>query len=118
MVFSNGQSVMAYFDGFGIELEAVLGNQEFLNIFALITLELNDLSHLTVGYNGTIAGKLLLDDLEDLLLVEFLGQALDGSQSLATIALLNADVDVVLALLLLVRALVFVGLRKGVCTRN
>lgn len=31
--------------------------------------------------------ELLLDDLEDLLLVELLWQTLDGSQSLATIAL-------------------------------
>ena len=76
-----------------------------MDILALIALELDHLSHLTVVNDGacwwdaygrgqqglggrvngwlaswglTIAGKLLLDDLEDLLLVEFLGQALDG----------------------------------------
>ncbi len=57
--------------------------------------------------------ELLLDDLENLLLVEFLGKTLDGCQSLTTIALLNANVDVVLGLLRF--ASVVVGLREGVC---
>jgi len=62
----------AHLDGFGVQLEAVFGDQEFLNVFSLIALKLDDFSHLTVGYDGTIAGKLLLDHLEDLLLVELL----------------------------------------------
>lgn len=67
------RSRQTYLDGFGIQLEAVLGDQELLYIFALISLKLNDFSHFTVGYNGTIAGELLLDHLKDLLLIEFLG---------------------------------------------
>lgn len=62
----------SYLDGLCVQLEAVFGNEEFLNVFSLISLELNDLSHLTIGYDGTIAGELFLDHLEDLLLVELL----------------------------------------------
>jgi hypothetical protein len=57
--------------------------------------------------------KLLLDDLENLLLVELLRKTLDGCQSLTTISLLDADVDVVLGLLRFPS--VVVGLREGVC---
>ena len=99
---------MSYLDGLGIKLEALfLVGKEFLHILALVSLELDHLSHLSVDDNGTIASciklvavlrpslggrqhtELLLDDLEDLLLVELLWQTLDGSQSLATIALWN-----------------------------
>jgi len=58
-----------------------------LDILALITLELDNLSHLGVCYDGSIAGELLLDHLEDLLLVEFLRKSLDCGQGLASIAL-------------------------------
>ena len=75
------------FDGLRIQLQALLLiDQEFLHILALVALELDHLAHLRVVDDGAIAGELLLDDLEDLLLVEFLGQALDGRQCLATIA--------------------------------
>jgi hypothetical protein len=75
-------------DGLAIEAQAVfLIGQEILDIFALIALQLDHLSHLRVGDDGAIAGELLLDHLEDLLLVEFLGQALDRGQGFATIAL-------------------------------
>ena len=78
--------------------------------------------------------KLLLDHLEDLLLVEFLGEPLDRGQCLATIALcernvslyggsfacvgygltLDTDVDVVLRLLGVASG-ISIGLCKGVC---
>jgi hypothetical protein len=79
-----------------------------LHIFALITLELNHLAHLTIGDDGAIAGcakkvslvisivrmmcvssltELLLDNLEDLLLIELLREALNSGQSLTTISL-------------------------------
>src|ERR1700761_4550614 len=75
------------FDGLRIQLQPILlVNQEFLHIFTLVALELNHLAHLRVVDDGAIAGELLLDHLEDLLLVEFLGQSLDGRQSLTTIA--------------------------------
>lgn len=44
--------------------------------------------------DGAVARELLLDHLENLLGVEFGWDALDGRQCLATITLLDADVDV------------------------
>lgn len=79
---------VSHLDGFGIKLQALLLiNQEFLHILALVSLQLDHLSHLGVVDDGAIASELLLDDLEDLLLVEFLGQSLDCGQCLAAIAL-------------------------------
>jgi hypothetical protein len=104
----------AHLDGLCVQFKAVFGDQEFLNILSLVTLELNDFSHLTVRHDGTIAGKLLFDHLEDLLLIEFLGETLDCGQSLTTIALLDTDMDVILALLFLGVASIVVGLREGV----
>jgi len=85
-------------DGLGIELQAVLVDKELLNIFTLITLKLNHLSHLSVDDNGAIASELLLDDLEDFLLIESLGKTLDSSQRLTPIALLNTNMNIVLRL--------------------
>lgn len=78
------------------------------------TLELNDLTEVLVLHDGTVAGELLLDDLQDLLLVEALGETLDGGEGLAAIALLDADVDVVLAFLGIVVALALFGISEGV----
>jgi hypothetical protein len=61
-------------DGFAIKTQALLlVRQEILNILALVTLKLDHFAHLRVGDDGAIAGELLLNDFEDLLLVEFLG---------------------------------------------
>lgn len=60
----------------------------------------------------TVLTKFLLDDLKNLLLIEFLGETLNSGQSLTTIALLNPNMDVILRLLGL--ASVFVGLGEGV----
>lgn len=74
--------------GEGLKAQAfLLVREELLNILALIALELDDLTHLRVRYDGAIASELLLDHLEDLLLVELLRQTLDSSQGLATVAL-------------------------------
>jgi len=100
------------FDGLSIQFEAIFGDQKLLNIFALITLKLNHLTHLTVRDDCAIASELLLDDLEDLLLVKLLWETLDRSQSLTTIALLDTDVDVILGLLRFPS--IVVGLREGV----
>ena len=78
-------------------------------------MELNDLSHFTINYNSTIAGEVLLDDFENSLELEFLGNSLNSCQSLTTISLLDSNVDVILALLFLRFALIVVGLREGVC---
>jgi hypothetical protein len=90
-----GQRLMACYslkavdlDGLDIKTKALfLVCQEILDILALIALELDHLSHLGVGDDGAIAGELLLDHFEDLLLVELLRQALNRGQCLATIAL-------------------------------
>jgi hypothetical protein len=74
--------------GRGLETQTfLLVREELLNILALIALELDDLTHLGVAHDGAIASKLLLDHLEDLLLVELLGETLDSRQGLATVAL-------------------------------
>ncbi len=74
-------------DGLRIQLQPLLLiGQEFLHILALVALELDHLAHLGVVDDGAIASELLLDHFEDLLLVEFLWQALDRGQCLATIA--------------------------------
>jgi hypothetical protein len=88
VIRKRNKTLNTYLDGLGVQLKAfLLVGQEFLNILALISLKLNHLAHLRVVDDGAIAGELFLDDLEDLLLVKLLGQTLDGSQGLATIAL-------------------------------
>jgi len=100
-------------DGLGIQLKSFLFiGEEFLYILALIALKLNHLSHLTINDDGAIASKFLLDDLEDLLLIEFLRETLDSRQSLTTIALLNTNMYIILRLLGL--SCIFVGFGEGV----
>ena len=79
---------MTHLDRLRIETKSLLlVGQEVLDVFALIALELDDFAHLGVAYNGAIAGKLLFDHFEDLLLVKLLRKTLDGRQGLAAIAL-------------------------------
>lgn len=100
-------------DGLGVKLQAVLlVGEELLDILALIALELDHLAHLGIVDDGAIASEFLLDDLEDLLLIEFLGKTLDRSQGLTSIALLNPYMDIILRLFGLSR--VFVGFGEGV----
>jgi len=82
-------------DGLGIDLKTfVLVDEKILHSIALITLQLNHVTGLFIVDYGAVAGKLFLDDLEDFLEVELGWNSLDGGQCLATITLLNADVDV------------------------
>jgi hypothetical protein len=84
----NSRRVVTHLDRLSIETKSLLlVGQEVLDVFALIALELDDFAHLDVAYDGAIAGKLLFDHLEDLLLVKLLGKTLDGRQGLAAIAL-------------------------------
>jgi len=86
-------------DGLGVELEPIhLVREELLHVLALVALELDHLASLFIVHDGAIAGKLLLHDGEDLLPGEFLGNALNRGQGLTSIALLNANMDVVLGL--------------------
>ena len=55
-------------------------------------MKLNDFTHLGVAHDGAIASKGLLDDLENLLLVELLGESLNSGQGLASIALCGVAV--------------------------
>ena len=105
-----------------------------MNIFALITLKLDHLAHFRVTDDRSITRlsivsectphclslpqhtELLLDNLKDFLLIELFGKSLDGCQSLTTISLLDADVDVI-PLGILRFPSVVVGLREGVCER-
>lgn len=87
-------------DSLGIKLKTLLlVGEEFLDVLALIALELDHLAHLGVVDDGSIAGELLLDHLENLLLVKLLRQTLDSGQGLASITLLDAYMNVILRLL-------------------
>lgn len=43
-------------DGLGVELKTVLAGEEFLEVLALVALELDHLAHLGIVDNGAIAG--------------------------------------------------------------
>jgi hypothetical protein len=86
-------SLVTHLDCFGVKTEALLlVGQEVLDILSLIALELDDFAHLSIAHDGAIAGKLLLDHFEDLLLVKLLGETLDGRQGFAAIALCSTSV--------------------------
>lgn len=99
-------------DGLRVELKAVLAGKEFLEVLALVALELDHLAHLGIVDDGAIAGcvvaklvtglgmsqrgvggrwlaltELLLDDGENLLATEFCRDALNSSQGLTSISL-------------------------------
>jgi len=57
------------------------------------------LTRLGLGRRRSKHTELLLDDLEDLLLIEFLGKALDSSQRLTTIALCISSASVCLSVI-------------------
>jgi hypothetical protein len=68
----------------------VLVGEEFLDLQALVALELNHLSHalgLRIADDSAIASEILLDDLEDLLVVKLAGNPLDSGQGLPSITL-------------------------------
>ena len=77
-------------------LHDLVVHQERRGAHALVALKLDDRSQLGVVDDGAVAAELLLEGLDDLLVVERLVEALDGRQGLAAVALLDADVDIVL----------------------
>lgn len=82
-------------DGLGVDLKAlVLVDKEILHDIALVTLQLDHVAGFLIVDNGAVARELLLDHLEDLLQVELGWNTLDSGQRLATITLLDANVDV------------------------
>ena len=109
---SKNAEAITYFDGFCIKLQAFLFiDKKLLDVFTLIALKLDHLSHFSIVDDGAIAcyhpatmyqrrlrfracatrdevglTKLLLDDLENLLLIEFLWKSLNRSQGLTAIS--------------------------------
>ena len=79
---------MTHLDRLQIKPEPILLiGQEVLHILALVALELDNFAHLDIAHDSAIAGELLLDHFEDLLLVKFLGETLHRRQGFAAIAL-------------------------------
>lgn len=73
-------------------VNATLVDKEGQDLGALIALELDDRSEVGIINKCSIAGKILLENLEHALLVECRGESLDGRQGLASVTLLNADI--------------------------
>lgn len=72
-----------------------LGGQELGHLDSLVALHLDDLSQGLVLDDVSVTGKVLLQDLQDLLQVVLRRQSLHSGQSLTTITLLDTNVDVV-----------------------
>ena len=87
-----------HFDCACVQFKAVFGDQELLDSFSHVTLKLNDTPHFDIVNNGSIAGQLLLDELENLLEIELFGEPLNSGQRLILVALLNTDVNIALGL--------------------
>lgn len=77
-------------------LHDLVVHQERRSAHALVPLQLDDRAELGVVDDGAVAAELLFESLDDLLVVEGAVEALDGGQGLAAVALLDADVDIVL----------------------
>lgn len=93
-----------HLDGLRVQLQTrLLVRQKGLHVLPLVALQLQDVAQIVVVDGGAVAGKLLLDDGQDLLLREARRDALDGGQGLAAVALLDADMDIVRAATIVVR---------------
>jgi hypothetical protein len=129
------QEAEAYLDGLGVDFQALfLVDEEVFHGIALVALELDHVASLFIVDDGTVAGKLLLDDLEDFLEIKLGRDALDGGQGLATIAFcvrecgdaawrtrltLDADMDVGLGGLLgRFAGILILRIRKGIYRRS
>lgn len=62
----------------------------------LVPLQLDDRTQLGVVDHGAVAAKLFFERLDNFLIIERLVEPLDRGQRLAAVALLDADVDIVL----------------------
>lgn len=69
--------------------------QKLHHLGSLVTLQLDHLAQLGVLHNVAVASKVLLQHAQDALLVILLRQSLHSGQGLATVPLLDTDVDVV-----------------------
>ena len=76
-----------------VRLGELVLDDEFLELLALVALQLDHLPHLLVVDDGAVAVHALLARLEHLLHVDLGVEALDRRDALAPVALLDADVD-------------------------
>jgi len=101
-----------------MQLDGGLGDtllgQEVLNLNPLVALELDNLTSLLIFDEGTVTSEFLLESFEKLLGVVFLGEALQRGQRLATISLLDTDMDVILltSYVLITKLLSFANILK------
>lgn len=100
-------------DVIGVETETgLLVNEEIQDLLALVALELDHLAGLFIIDLVAIASKFLPEEGENLAGVEFSRKTSDRGQRLATISLLDANMDMVLDLLDITG--VVVGFGEGV----
>jgi len=86
-------------DVIGVETETgLLVNEEIHDLLALVTLELDHLASLLIIDLVAIASEFLPEEGQNLAGVELSRKTSDSGQRLATIALLNTDMDVILDL--------------------
>ena len=72
-------------------------DEPLLHVLTLITLQLNNLSHLLVLGNAAVAVERAFHRLANALEVEVVFQSLDRRNTLAPVSLLDADVDLSVA---------------------
>lgn len=68
-------------------------NEELGDLLTMIALELNNVQTAVLLLdNAAITGKVLLEDLEDLLGIDVLGESFNSCQGLASIPLMQTDI--------------------------
>ncbi len=73
-------------------VDATFFNEKLKDFGTLIALELNNGSQVRILHKGSVASKVLLENLEHALLVKVLGKSLNGGQGLASVALLDTNI--------------------------
>jgi hypothetical protein len=76
-------------------LDNLFIDKKLRNFLALVTLELNDIAELGILDNGAVAAKILLEHFENFVEIHLLGNATGSGEGLATVALLNANVNII-----------------------
>jgi len=61
--------------------------EKFGNVVSLITLDLDDFTHVLVLHDGSIGAEIFLESFQDFLMIVSSGQALEGSQRFSAISL-------------------------------
>jgi len=83
-----------------VNLDSGLGDtlldEECRDLLTLVSLELYNLAGLFVINESTVAREFLLEGFQEFLCIVLFGETLQSSQSLATVPLLDTDVDIIL----------------------